>query len=93
MRGMITAALSTALLFGAAGCDDDAEEAAEERVDEQTEADGTETLGEEIQEIGAGEVADFEDDQEEGHPIADEFREEVAEDDDTTTEAALEESP
>lgn len=47
---------------------------------------------EELQQIGAEEVADFEQEKAEGdHPIAEEFTQEAEEDDATGTEAALQE--
>ena len=68
MRAIFITLAACAAIFTVA-CESDAEERAEEQVEAEAEARGAAGLDEDLREIGAGEVAEFEEEQKTGEAL------------------------
>lgn len=69
MRAIFTTLAVCAALGAAAACESEAERRAEEQVEAEAEARGAAGLDEDLREIGAGEVAEFEEERKTGEAL------------------------
>lgn len=66
LQSIIFLAAVSAGTWSVAGCQSEAEDIAEERVEAEAEARGEEGLHSDLRELGAGEIAEFEEEQKSG---------------------------